>query len=83
MDSNFIGNCHKPTSPKYVSTSKLHTGYAIMHLVCTIIRYSNLKTQIEIRTTEYEYMELRKSLRDCIPVMLVKQETNSKGINTI
>ena len=32
-DTDFCGDCHKPTPPKYFITMKSRTGYAMMYVV--------------------------------------------------
>lgn len=45
------------------------TGYIMLYANCPVIWYSRLQIEIDLSTTESEYIALSQSLREVIPLM--------------
>lgn len=67
VDSDFSGNWNKENSHQLSSVVSM-TGFCMRYFGCPLLWPSNLQTEIALRTTEDEYIELSTAMRDIIPM---------------
>ena len=79
VDAYFIGNWNSSTAAHNVNTSTSRSGYVILLAGCPIIWARKLQSQIDLSTTEVEYIALSTSPRNTIPVMNLRKELKNRN----
>ena len=75
VDSNFAGEWDKDdaSNPEAVMS---RTGYVIKYANWPVLWCSKVQSEIDLSTTETDYIALRQSMREVIPFMNLLQEVN-------
>ena len=74
VDADFSGNYQREEAQDDADTSRSRTGYLIRYQGCPIIWISRMQTEIDLSTTEVEYVALSESLRDVLPFLSLLEE---------
>ena len=78
VDADFSGNWNHSDSNNS-DTARSRHGYIFMYHGCPIIQKSQSQREIELSSTESEYIGLSYALRDAIPIMNLLNEMKQMG----
>ena len=81
VDADKSGNWKFSESEDDPATTKYRTGYLITYAKCPIVWNSKLQGEMDLSTTEAEFISLRESTRDVIPIMGLIEEVQSQGFS--
>eukprot|EP00957_Ditylum_brightwellii_P138191 10534585-Ditylum_brightwellii.AAC.1 len=73
VDASFAGNWQQAWSEES-SSVLLRTKFVIKYANCPIMWPSKLQTEIELSTTEAEYIAMSHAMREAIPLMRLLNE---------
>jgi hypothetical protein len=81
MQTSWLWN--KAVAPVDPSTSKSQSGWIIFYAGCPVSWASKLQSQVELSTTEAEYIAMSQALRDVIPIMGLLQEMREQNFKVL
>ena len=73
-DADFAGNWNRQFAAADPSTTKSRSDWIMLYACCPIIWDSKLQYQVELSTTESEYISMFMVLHDIIPLMEITKE---------
>jgi hypothetical protein len=82
-DADFSGLWNKELAPVDPSTSKLRSGWIIFYADYPVSWASKLQSQVELSTTEAEYIAMSQALKDIIPITGLLQDMREQDFKVL
>jgi hypothetical protein len=80
VDAAHASEWNKKAASTDSSTDRSRMGYIISYAECPMHWTSMMQTEIALSTTEAEYIEFAKAMREALPIIWLMEETRQQGI---